>query len=565
MARLAAASPAECTLATLGSFELRIRGKPIPNPATQKARALLSYLVLHRRTDVPRERLVEVFWAEAEPERARDSLNTALHSIRRGLRAAQFEPNDFIFANKSIIRWEAGVDLDVERIERALQTGDRELADAALAQYHGDFLEGDYDEWTVSERERVAGRYEELLAQTLRSTKAPDVAKKLLARNPYDEDAYATLIDAEVAAGRHFSAAQVIQQCRSALNEIGVVPTAAFLEKYAPLERALAKPPPGLEVPFVGRDAELADLAQFIDRKDADAPSVAIVEGEPGIGKTALIAQAVKRAASSGLRTTSLRAVCDDARPFAIWPALYASLSGKDFEDFLAATHGSVATELAEAIATLLPQPSMLAIDDAQYLSGDALATLIAIAKILAAQRAHVLLIGTRPEGLVQLSEGLGELQYAAVHLQPLPDSDVDTALALAGIEMDAATTTVLRTRARGHPLYLKGLLEQLVRSGALRREGMHWELAQPEADLQLPPSLRRLIEARIRARGSDAVLTACALAIEPSANANEIAQASGLNELAVLDALDDLLGHHVIVEPQSGPRPFIFAHDLLE
>src|SRR5579871_388639 len=175
MARLAAASPAECTLATLGSFELRIRGKPIPNPATQKARALLSYLVLHRRTDVPRERLVEVFWAEAEPERARDSLNTALHSIRRGLRAAQFEPNDFIFANKSIIRWEAGVDLDVERIERALQTGDRELADEALAQYHGDFLEGDYDEWTVSERERVAGRYEELLAKTLRSTKAPDV------------------------------------------------------------------------------------------------------------------------------------------------------------------------------------------------------------------------------------------------------------------------------------------------------------------------------------------------------------------------------------------------------
>ncbi|HZT13486.1 MAG TPA: hypothetical protein VFA29_11810, partial [Candidatus Baltobacteraceae bacterium] len=253
MARLSAAAPAECTLATLGSFELRIRGKPVPNPSTLKARALLAYLAFARRTDVARERLIDVFWPDAEPERARDSLNTALHSIRRGLRAADIDPNEFLFANKTIVRWESDVDLDVERLERALEGGDAGAVAEALAGYRGDFLEGDYDEWSAARREAVANRYEELLARAVRSTRAPDAAKKLLARNPYDEEAYAALIDAEIEGGRYLSAAHISRQCIAALQEVGAVPSAQFLARYGSLERAVPASAASLDVPFVGR------------------------------------------------------------------------------------------------------------------------------------------------------------------------------------------------------------------------------------------------------------------------------------------------------------------------
>lgn len=563
MARLSAAAPAECSLATLGSFELRIRGKPVPSPSTLKARALLAYLAFARRTDVARERLIDVFWPDAEPERARDSLNTALHSIRRGLRAADLDPNEFLFANKSIVRWETDVDFDVERVERALEKGDPGAVSEALASYRGDFLEGDYDQWSVGRREAAATRYEELLGRAVRSTKAPDAAKKLLARNPYDEEAYAALIDAEIEGGRYLSAAHISRQCAQALKEVGAAPSPQFLARYSGLEHASPASSASLDVPFVGRNAELQELLSLLEGGSA-AQALAIVEGEPGIGKTALLDRFAKTAAQRGSNVVVLRAIPDDARPFAIWASLYASLSGEEFDAFLHRVHGAAADELGAALLRNFGPSTVLIVDDAQYLRADALQTLVVLAKHVASARAHVMAIGTRSEGFADLAARLGETPYAAVGLSPLSDADVDSAIALAGVELDAAASGAFRSRARGHPLYVKGLLEQLVRSGAMQREGGRWRLTSAQADLELPASLRRLIEARIRSRGSVAVNVACALALEPAATPLEIAHACELTEMQVLDALDDLLGHRIVVEPQTGPRHFAFAHDLL-
>src|ERR1700737_562016 len=75
-------------LKVLGSFGLWVGGAQIPEPATRKARAVLVYLALNAGTTVARERLLDLLWPEAEPERARASLSTALWSIRKLLRAA---------------------------------------------------------------------------------------------------------------------------------------------------------------------------------------------------------------------------------------------------------------------------------------------------------------------------------------------------------------------------------------------------------------------------------------------------------------------------------------------
>lgn len=557
---------AECALATLGSFALQVRERSVPSPSTQKARALLAYLILHRKTDVSRERLVEIFWPDADPQRARDSLNTAMHSIRRGLRAADLDADEYIFANKSVVRWNADVDLDVERLERANEESNEEnVVRDALARYRGEFLEGDYDDWTVAERERISANYERLLAQTVRTTKEPEIAKRLIARNPYDEDAYAALIDAELAAGRYLSGAEIVAQCTSALKEIGVTPSASFIERYGDIGRTSTAGSGTLELPFVGRDAEFAEIAGIIEGARTIGPQIAVIAGEPGIGKSALVERLSNYALARGLRVVSVRAASDDTRAFGAWPALYESLSKNAFAQLAQAAQGTLTAELANAILACIPERSIIVLDDAQYLSGDAFETFVVLAKAVAAEGSHVIVACTRPEGLNSIVTRLAETPLVVTNLFALTDSQMEAAMALASIDLDVEMKQRLCVRARGHPLYLKGLLNQLVRSGALRREGRRWQLLRGESDVQFPASLRKLIESRIRARGAQAVVVAAALALEPPASAAEIADAVDLDQTAVLDALDDLLGYSIVTEPPSGPRQFAFSHDLLE
>jgi len=62
---------AQSRLRALGRFTLELEQVPAPSIATQKARALLACLVVHYGADVSRERLIEVFWPDADPDRAR--------------------------------------------------------------------------------------------------------------------------------------------------------------------------------------------------------------------------------------------------------------------------------------------------------------------------------------------------------------------------------------------------------------------------------------------------------------------------------------------------------------
>jgi AAA ATPase domain len=57
---------------------------------------------------------------------------------------------------------------------------------------------------------------------------------------------------------------------------------------------------------FVGRDAELARVAEVITLVDAGQPWLVIIEGDPGVGKTALARRCL--AAAPGLTVLSARA-----------------------------------------------------------------------------------------------------------------------------------------------------------------------------------------------------------------------------------------------------------------
>src|ERR1700736_5728717 len=178
---------ATSSLMTLGGFAFNVNGVSTQGPATRKARALMAFLIMNRSTDAARERLLETFWPDADPDRARDSFKTALWSIRRCLRAAGIEADEFLVATKSMVRWTADTTVDAVQFAELARKNDVEACREALQLYRGDFLEGDYDNWAVTERERLASLYEAVLGRMVRTSKDTEAAQQFIARNPYDE------------------------------------------------------------------------------------------------------------------------------------------------------------------------------------------------------------------------------------------------------------------------------------------------------------------------------------------------------------------------------------------
>jgi DNA-binding SARP family transcriptional activator len=152
----------------LGNRRVTVDDVPVTAWPSRRGRALLLYLLVHRDPWPSREALMEEFWPGAAPAAARNSLNVAVHGLRRTAADAhlvRFEDGHYRL-DPDVRLW-----LDVEEFERHVEGG-RELekageATAAAAEYElaaslyqGDFLAEDpYEEWPVLTRERLRLAY----------------------------------------------------------------------------------------------------------------------------------------------------------------------------------------------------------------------------------------------------------------------------------------------------------------------------------------------------------------------------------------------------------------------
>lgn len=67
----------------LDGLQIWLGQEQVIAPVRGKSRALLVYLLLHRRRPVPRSRLCSLFWPESDPASARNNLHVNLHRLRR--------------------------------------------------------------------------------------------------------------------------------------------------------------------------------------------------------------------------------------------------------------------------------------------------------------------------------------------------------------------------------------------------------------------------------------------------------------------------------------------------
>lgn len=329
---------ARCCIKLLGSMQLTLDNSPLQGLESAKVRALLAYLAVESGQAHMRERLAGLFWPEMSEAQARHSLSQALHNLRQALGegsgtgdlAQPGSPTAFIWTTPHTVQFNPLSDhrLDVHEFEQALlevrlhkhrrleTCGPcTRLLVVAEQLYQGDFLTGTslrgcqaFEEWALVWRERLHRRMCEVLADLTHFyeghadlRRAVEVTGRWSQMDPFSEPAQRGLMRALALDGQRTQALARYAGLRKTLEtELGVEPDLETQQLYQRIlnEETTQTSLPGMPgrlpaplTPFVGRDAELAELASWL--RDRQTRLITLL-GPGGSGKTRLALQVAR-------------------------------------------------------------------------------------------------------------------------------------------------------------------------------------------------------------------------------------------------------------------------------
>lgn len=299
---------------------------------SRKGRTLLKVLALSRGRAVSTDRLAEILWADQPPSRPADQVAVLVSRLRRVLGQDRLSRTDAGYALHcdwlDVDELAARVAEAAEALDGGRLAAARAAAAAALTLARGDLLPEEAGEWVEADRVAVAAMVgsarrigAEAAALAGDQAAAGALAEQALALDPSDEASLRILMRAHATAGRPAAALAAFARVRTYLaEELGVSPTAATEalhgailsgiddagadagtpgpgdgtmtattagrpDSLASARHRFASPPA-----LVGRVAELATLdGAFADAAAGHSVAV-LVEGEPGVGKSALLA-----------------------------------------------------------------------------------------------------------------------------------------------------------------------------------------------------------------------------------------------------------------------------------
>jgi DNA-binding SARP family transcriptional activator len=208
------------TITTLGRFGVMRQGERVASGAWQsrKARDLLKLLAGRLGRPITRDAVAEALWPNEPPGALSNRLSVALSTLRRVLDPGRSHPPDHFITSdaQSIALRVENVTVDViaflqkssDAITMASE-GDWVRAEVELREaeklYVGDFLEEDlYEDWTVDCREAARSAAVEVSRLLARAASERDDdetvsrhLRRLLERDPYDEEAWICLVGAQ--------------------------------------------------------------------------------------------------------------------------------------------------------------------------------------------------------------------------------------------------------------------------------------------------------------------------------------------------------------------------------
>jgi DNA-binding CsgD family transcriptional regulator len=293
------------------------------------------------------------------------------------------------------------------------------------------------------------------------------------------------------------------------------------------------RPAVPMNAELIGRAAQIEAVDRLLDRA-RDTLASLLMDGEAGIGKTAIWRAAIERAAERGARVlrsapaesersltlgglTDLLSTVTDAE-LAFLPSV--QRHALEIAVLRAEPSGQLPDQrtLSVATATLLRElaserPLVLAIDDAQWLDEASAAILVYATRRLVDRGAGILLaVRGEPDGsTLELTAGVPAEQRERLHIGPLPLAALHQLfLARFGASFPRLVLVRIEEASGGNPFYALEIARELARSGAV---------VTPGERLPIPETLGALVQARIGAvpPATRAALLLAAVAAEPT------------------------------------------------
>jgi DNA-binding SARP family transcriptional activator/tetratricopeptide (TPR) repeat protein len=586
------------TLRLVGEFAVLRHARPLPvqEIGSRKARTLLKLLAVEPDRWVHIDRIVEALWGADWPQRPADNVATLVSRLRCAL-------GEFIVdggRDGYRLGLAPAVEVDVAMAERDVDqarqrsaAGDHALAAAAATRAlatlgDGRALIGDGDaDWAGPVRTAVAALLREarnLAGEAALAVGTPATARGLataaIAADPLDEPANRLLMRADVAAGEPARALTAYERLRQVLaTELGVDPAPETRDLHGAILREEATPAKAIAAtaPIVPLLAGRADATRMlVERWSAAAggvPSLVLIAGEAGIGKTRLGATLEKIAASTG--GAVIRARCYEAerslflQPFvealgehaaAANPATIRAAIG-DWAGPLVSLvpqiaaiveplplqldRGEIARRrsyeaFARYICRLADRPMLLVLDD---LHQAGLATIELLHYLVRkAGDARLLVVATvRSEDGADVLASLADVGER-LDLGPLPPDAVAQLAADAG---HAELADSISARTGGHTLFVVETLRGIA-----------------VGDPSIPSSLQAAVLARVRRAGdSTAALLRAAAVLGAAIEPNTLASMLDIAPVDSTDRCEHALTARLLV---VADRTYEFANDLI-
>jgi DNA-binding CsgD family transcriptional regulator len=336
---------------------------------------------------------------------------------------------------------------------------------------------------------------------------------------------------------------------------------------------------------------EISRLRRAADKALSGRATVVLVEGEPGVGKSALLLAGAAEAAGAGVMVLS--AQCEElgrARPFGpLVDALRRAGVGtphmvrelvrrldRSTERSSPLERGpELRSLLVEELITQLEEqaakrPLGLFIDDLHWADGASLLTLGALVRrttdlpFLLAVTARP---GSRPPDLTALLDGLANGgvpsdSYDRIELRPLAHDDVIALAETLGGAPPGPRLLTLLGRCGGNPLLVTEAIAQLGDAQLLRPENGRIEAAINPHDGRLPATLGDSVRSRMaHLEGESQAIATLAALLGVRFSAGDLAAVTKRSVTDLAPLISELVRARVFVEAADG---FTFRHDLV-
>jgi ATP/maltotriose-dependent transcriptional regulator MalT len=343
---------------------------------------------------------------------------------------------------------------------------------------------------------------------------------------------------------------------------------------------------------LVGRVEEMSSLDQLLPELDQGRSAAILLVGEPGIGKTRLLAELGARADARGhLVLSGSASELELDLPFSVFvDALDEYVRGLDRNQF-GALDDDVRTELAHvfpslttlvtgrqaasqheryrshrAVRSLLEQlastrPLVLVLDDVHWADSASIELLGALLRRPPATPV-LLALAVRPRQVAdRLSAALERASRAGLLTRvELSALSAEEARELLGAAVDRGDASVLYVESGGNPFYLQQLARSLHRAGGAPAVQGETSLAA----IGVPSTVAAALTEELTLLSDSARLALEGAAVAGDPFEPELAAASaGMPEPTVMEAIDELLQLDLL-RPTDVPRRFRFRHPLV-